>query len=72
MTYSKHGAKPGIDTSIEKAPGVSQDSKGLRTLARLATNFIAFIKRIATPDAFLISTLCLIIAQAVYAIVRAI
>ena len=43
-----------------------------KTLTKLATNFIAFIKRIATPDAFLISTLCLIIAQAVYAIVRAI
>ena len=41
-------------------------------LTRYATNFIAFIKRIATPDAFLISTLCLIIAQAVYAIVKAI
>ena len=44
----------------------------VKTITTSAINFIAFIKRIATPDAFLISTLCLIIAQAVYAIVRAI
>ena len=41
-----------------------------KTFNYYATNFIVFIKRIATPDAFLISTLCLVMAQAIVVIVK--
>ena len=43
-----------------------------KTFNYYATNFIAFIKRISTPDGFLISMLCLVIAKAIMVIVRAV
>ena len=39
MAHHTQGNAPGLDTSIEKAPGVSQDSKGLMTDTIYKLNF---------------------------------
>lgn len=44
----------------------------VKTLSKYAADFIAFCKRIAMPDGFLISVLCLLIVLAIVKIVRAV
>lgn len=46
MVHHKQGNAPGIDTPTEKAAGVSQDSKRLKTDNVFATEIIAVYARI--------------------------